>query len=170
MGSLYQTCAKGTAEAAHSLRSSNYMNPGEKTRVRAFVNTSPLMSWVSWGALSCFCSAPRQQRSPFGVTIPALLPLVLLAPEATLKLFVRTKPPRSPLRNESMRFLGPVHAGHCRPHPSLLPPALQPAAGWWQGVRRKAGSEAAPQPLAFEAGGSPSPLQPPPPPFWAEKK
>lgn len=87
-----------------------------------------------------------------------------------MKLFVRIKPPRSPLRNESMCFLGPVHAGHCQPHPSLLPPALQLAVGRWQGVRRKEGSEAAPQPLAFEAGGSPSPLQPPPPPFWAEKK
>lgn len=123
MGSLYQTCAKGTAEAAHSLRSSNYVNPREKTRIRAFVNTSPLMRWVSWGALSCFCSAPRQHRSSFGVNNPALLPLVLLAPEATLKLFVRTKPPRSPLRNETCalwsRFMqgtaGPIRA--CCPQP-----------------------------------------------------
>lgn len=118
-----------------------------------------------------------EHLSPHALGVLGSSVLFLLSPSPTQVLFWGQQPctppscaPRSggdfeavcknkttsvPLEKRNLCFVEPVHAGHCRPHPSLLPPALQPAAGQWQGVRRKTDSGAAPQPLACGAGGLP---------------
>lgn len=149
------------------------MNPGEKTRIRTSVNTSPLMSWVSWGALSCFCSAPRQHPSLFGVTTPALLPLIphraLLTPDSVskvaLKLFERTKPPRSPLRNETkactLRGRFTCQRGAAGPIRACCP---QPCSGEVAGGKEQSGlRRSPPNPLPLGLGVSLTPSTSPSP-------